>query len=146
MPDQLEPQHDAPPTDDRLERFLAFMGSFAGSFAIAGFSSLVQLVRGSWGGNVPVTLALCFALALIGAEVGRRLERQFLGSKALHVRGLEVLRLFIPLVGLAVILRQVLQTLGSAPEVVEASLGLIQGLFLRGALVYTQRWGETTKR
>ena len=142
MPDQqLEPQ-----SDDRLERFLAFMGSFAGSLAIAGFSSLVQALRGSWSGNVPVTLALCFALALIGAEVGRRLERQFLGSKALHVRGLEVLRLFIPLVGLAVILRQVLLTLGSAPEVIEASLGFIQGLFLRGALVYTQRWGEATKR
>ena len=146
MPDQLEPQPDKPQTDDRLERFLTFMGSFAGSFAIAGFSSAVQLVRGSWTGSLPVTLILCFGLALIGAEVGRRLERQFLGSKALHVRGLEVLRLFIPLVGLAVILRQVLQTLGSAPEVVEASLGLIQGLFLRGALVYTQRWGEATKR
>ena len=141
MSDRLEP-----PTDDRLERFLGFMGSFAGSLAIAGFSSLVQLVRGSWSGSFLVTLALCFALALIGAEVGRRLERQFLGSKALHVRGLEVLRLFIPLVGLAVILRQVLQTLGSAPEVVEASLGLIQGLFLRGALVYTQRWSEPKER
>ena len=141
MSDRLEP-----PTDDRLERFLGFMGSFAGSLAIAGFSSLVQLVRGSWSGSFPATLALCFALALIGAEVGRRLERQFLGSKALHVRGLEVLRLFIPLVGLAVILRQVLQTLGSAPEVVEASLGLIQGLFLRGALVYTQRWSEPKER
>lgn len=138
---QLEPR-----TDDRLERFLEFMASFAGSFAIAAFSTLVQALRGSWSGSVPATLALCFALALIGAEVGRRLERQFLGSKALHVRGLEVLRLFIPLVGLAVILRQVLQTLGSAPEVVEASLGLIQGLFLRGALVYTQRWSEPKER
>ena len=142
MPDQqLEPQ-----TDDRLERFLAFMGGFAGSLAIAGFSSLVQALRGSWSGNVPVTLALCFALALIGAEVGRRLERQFLGSKALHVRGLEVLRLFIPLVGLAVIVRQVLHTLGSASEVLEASLGLIQGLFLRGALVYTKRWSDPKER
>ena len=145
MPDHAEPDQAEPQTDDRLERFLAFVGSFAGSFAIAGFSTLVQALRGSWTGNVPVTLALCFALSLIGAEVGRRLERQFLGSNALHVRGLEVLRLFIPLVGLAVILRQVLQTLGSSPEVLEASLGLIQGLFLRGALAYTKRWGETTK-
>ena len=145
MPDQPN-QPLEPPSDDRFERFLAFMGGFAGSLAIAGFSSAVQLLRGSWGGNVAVTLALCFALALIGAEVGRRLERQFLGSKALHVRGLEVLRLFIPLVGLAVILRQVLQTLGSAPEVLEASLGLIQGLFLRGALAYTKRWGDPKER
>jgi hypothetical protein len=145
MPDQLEP-HPDDRTDDRLERFLSFMGGFNGSLAIAGFSTLVQVLRGSWTGSLPMTLALCFALALIGAEVGRRLERQFLGSKALHVRGLEALRLFIPLIGLAVILRQVLLTLGSAPEVIESSLGLIQGVFLRGALGYTQRWGETTKR
>jgi hypothetical protein len=89
-----------------------------------------------------VTLLLCFGLSFVGAEVGRRIETRFLGSKALKVRGLEVLRLFIPVVVLSVLLRQVLQTIHSSPEILEASFGLIRGLFIRGALVYTKRWGN----
>jgi hypothetical protein len=133
---------NAPQTDDRLERFFVWMNSLAGSVVIAVFSALVQLWRGSTEVNVPATVALCLGLSFVGAEVGRKLETRFLASRRLHVRGLEVLRLFIPLVGLAVVLRQVLHTTGSSPEVVEASIGFIRGLFIRGALVYAMRWTD----
>lgn len=118
------------------------MNSLAGSAVIAVFSALVQLWRGSTEVNVPATVALCLGLSFLGAEVGRQMQGRFLASKRLHVRGLEVLRLFIPLVGLAVLLRYALERFGSSPEVVEASIGFIRGLFLRGALTYTMRWTD----
>jgi uncharacterized membrane protein YfcA len=137
-----EPPADTTATDDRLERVLVWLDSVLGSVVIALFSTLIQLWRGSREVDQSVTLALCFVLSFIGAEVGRRIETRFLGSKALKVRGLEVLRLFIPVVVLSVLLRQVLQAIHSSPEILEASFGLIRGLFIRGALVYTKRWGN----
>jgi uncharacterized membrane protein YfcA len=130
-------------TDDRLERILVWLDSLIGSLVIAVFSTVVQLWRGSRDVDQLVTLFLCFVLSFIGAEVGRRIEARFLGSKALKVKGLEVLRLFIPVVVLSVLLRQVLQTIHSSPEILEASFGLIRGLFIRGALVYTKRWSNS---
>ncbi len=133
---------ETPETDDRLEQFLVWMDGFRGSLVIAAFSTLVQLWRGSREVNQPVTLALCYLLSLIGAEIGRRLETRFLASKALNVRGFEVLRLFIPLVVLSLLLRQALQSAHSSGEVLEASFGLMRGLLVRGALVYSKRWGN----
>jgi hypothetical protein len=84
------------------------------------------------------------AVRSAGAEIGRRIEPRLLASKTLRVKGLEVLRLYLPLVLLAVILRQALTSLGSSREVIEGGVGLMYGVLLRGALVYSKRWGESS--
>jgi hypothetical protein len=145
MTQPSNPPPTQPQTDDRLERFLVWMDGVMGSLVIAVFSTVIQVWRGSRDVNQLVTLALCLGLSFIGAEVGRRIEKRFLASGSLRVRGLEVLRLFLPLVILSVLLRQVLGTIGSSAEVLEASFGFIRGLFIRGALVYAKRWEETPR-
>jgi hypothetical protein len=137
-----EPQPPPTQTDDRLERFLVWMDGLRGSLVIAGFAALVFLWRGAKDLNLLSAMSICALLAVIGAEIGRRIETRFLGSKTLRVKGLEVLRLYLPLVILAVLMRQILTTLGSSREVVEGSIGLMYGILLRGALVYSKRWGS----
>jgi hypothetical protein len=137
-----EPQPPPAPTDDRLEQFLGWMNGFKGNLVIAAFAGLVYLWRGEKDLNLIAALGVCAGLAVIGAEIGRRIETRFLGSKTLRVKGLEVLRLYLPLVILAVLMRQVLTTIGSSREVVEGSIGLMYGVLVRGVLVYSKRWGE----